>query len=179
MRKVVFKMHVSLDGYMRSPGGESDEWQFRSYDDDLTAWEVDLLWRSGTHAMGRLLYTEMCDYWPSSTEPWAAPMNEIPKVVFSRTLKRAEWKETRIASGDLAEEMDRLKRESGKDILVHGGAKLAQALAKLGLIDEYLLVVHPAVLAGGLPLFAHPMSLRLLGAKSFPRGTVLLTYAKA
>ncbi len=66
------------------------------YDHELAKWEVDLLGRAGTHAMGRYLCKEMADYWPSSTEVWAAPMNEIPKVVFSRTLKHADWKKTRI-----------------------------------------------------------------------------------
>jgi hypothetical protein len=80
-------------------------------------------------------------------------MNEIPKVVFSKTLKRAEWAETRIASGDLAEEVKRLKAEPGNDLIAYGGARLDQSLTRLGLVDEFRLMVQPAALGAGLPLF--------------------------
>jgi dihydrofolate reductase len=122
MRKVVLKMDMSLDGYV-GPLDEDAEWIMRDFDDELSQWVVDeVLWQAGTHVMGRATYEEMADHWPSSTAVFAAPMNEIPKVVFSKTLTSAEWPESRIAGGDLAEEMSRLKQEPGKDILVHGGS---------------------------------------------------------
>jgi dihydrofolate reductase len=95
----------------------------------------------------------MAAFWPTSTHDYARPMNEIPKVVFSRTLERADWLETRIARGDLAEEVGRLKREPGSDLIAYGGATLDQALSRLGLVDEYRLMVQPAALGAGLPLF--------------------------
>ena len=147
MRQVVLKMHVSLDGYVRAGDGDVMDWIFRTYDDELKAWEVDLLWQAGTHIMGRRLYEEMAAYWPTSTEVFAPPMNEIPKVVFSRT--------------------------------THGGAEFAQGLSRLGLIDEYRLIVHPVVLAGGLPLFKHQHDLKLLDARQFRGGAIALTYARA
>ena len=179
MRNAVLKIHVSLDGFIRDGAGDPMHWIFRTYDDQLRAWEVDTLWQAGVHVMGRGLYEEMAAYWPGSSEPYAPPMNEIPKVVFSRTLKGAAWRGTRVAGGDLAEEFARLKREPGKDILVHGGAALVQSLARLRLIDEYRLLVHPVVLAGDLALFRETMDLALIDTRSFPCGTVLMTYRPA
>jgi dihydrofolate reductase len=103
------------------PSGEV-ECIFRSFDDQLIENMVELLWQAGTHIMGRVTYHDMAAYWPSSSEPYAPPMNEIPKVVFSRRPFRAEWAGTTVATGDLTDEIARLKREPGKDILAHGGA---------------------------------------------------------
>lgn len=179
MRKVRFKIHTSLDGYVRGSDGDVMDWVFKTYDDALQQWEVDALWAAGTHIMGRNLYEEMAAYWPNSNEPFAPPMNEIPKVVFSKTLQDATWPGTRIASGDLAAEIERLKREPGQPILLHGGPALTQSIAELGLIDEYTVIIHPIVLAGGLPLFAKRIDLTLLDSKVFPAGAVALTYGRA
>ena len=178
MRNVVLKMHVSLDGYVKATSGDVMGWIFRTYDDELKAWEVDLLWQAGTHNMGRRLYEEMAAYWPTSTEEFAPPMNEIPKVVFSKTMRQADWAHSRISNGDVEEELACLKQESGKAILAHGGPEFAQSLSRLGLIDEYRLIVHPVFLAGGLPLFKEPMDLKLLSTRSFPAGAVALIYGR-
>jgi dihydrofolate reductase len=107
-------------------------------------------------------------------------MNKLPKVVFSKTLPAAEWAGSRVARGDLAEEIAALKSESGGEtIMAHGGAAFVQALSRLGLIDEYRLVIHPVALGNGLPLFkdlARPLRLDLAEAKSFPDGTVIHVY---
>ncbi|TMA86273.1 MAG: hypothetical protein E6J65_03520 [Deltaproteobacteria bacterium] len=102
--------------------------------------------------------------WPSSTEVFAAPMNEIPKVVFSTsrfvnpagnsTPAEASWAAARVAGGDLASEIARLKQESGKEIMAHGGAGFARSLVRLGLVDEYRLLIHPVALGRGLGLFS-------------------------
>jgi len=177
MRKALLKIHVSLDGYIRATGADPLGWMFRTYDEELRAWEVDLLRQAGVHVMGRVLYEEMAAYWPGSTEPWAPPMNEIPKVVFSKSLKEAPWRESRIADGDLAGEMAALKDEPGRDILVHGGAAIVRSLARLGLLDEYRFLVHPVVLGGGLALFhEQPLDLALVDSRRFPGGTVLMAY---
>jgi dihydrofolate reductase len=178
MRKVILKMHVSLDGFVARPDGGLD-WFRDAFDDELTAWEVEGLWQAGVHIMGRATYHDMAAYWPSSTEPFAPPMNELPKVVFSTTLKETDWEGTRVAHGDLAEEISRLKEEPGKDILAHGGASFAQSLSRLRLIDEYVLVVHPVALGEGLPVFADEIELKLLNAKTFDSGVLALTYARA
>ena len=93
--------------------------------------------------MGRRTYDDMAGYWPCSTEPFAPAMNEIPKVVFSRTLRQATWTASRVAGGDVADEIAALKRQPGKDILAHGGVRFARSLAYLGLVDEYRLLIHP------------------------------------
>lgn len=178
MRKVVLKMHVSLDGFVGGPDGELD-WFLGDFDDELTEWEVEGLWQAGVHIMGRATYHDMAAYWPNSTEPFAPPMNEIPKVVFSKTLKETEWEATRVVGGDLAEEISRLKAEPGKDILAHGGASFVQSLSGLRLVDEYVLVVHPVALGAGLPLFGDQIELKLLNAKTFDSGVLALTYAQA
>jgi dihydrofolate reductase len=128
MRKVILKMSASLDGYVGAPGGDVS-WIFPSIDADVTAWIVDVLWQAGTHIMGRVAYHDMAPYWPSSTELYAPPKNEIPKVVFSKTLKDADRQRTQVANGGLEEEIARLKQQPGKDILAHGGASFAWAAA--------------------------------------------------
>ena len=106
--------------------------------DDPSLKERKLGWMQdiGLHLMGRNTYEEMAGFWPTSDDPYAAPMNEIPKVVFSRTLERADWPDSRIARGALADEIAALKRESRKDLLAWGGATFAQSLSRLGLVDE-------------------------------------------
>jgi dihydrofolate reductase len=96
----------------------------------------------------------MAAHWPSASGPFAKPMNEIPKVVFSDSLASAGWGETTIAAGDLAEAITRLKQErSGGYLLAHGGARFARSLVETGLIDEYRLLIHPAVLGAGERIF--------------------------
>jgi dihydrofolate reductase len=176
LRRLVLKMDMSLDGYV-GPLGEDAEWVMRDFDDELSAYIVDqVLTQAGTHAMGRVTYEEMAGYWPTATSVFAAPMNEIPKVVFSRTLTSADWPESRIAAGELSEEVSRLKQEPGRDILVHGGAELVQSLSKLGLIDEYRVIVHPVALGDGAPLFGGPVDLELVNSRTFATGAVALTY---
>lgn len=126
--------------------------------------------------MGRKLYQEMAAYWLSSTEVFAPPMNEIPELVFSNTLTKTDWSNSRIAEGDAAEAVARPRREPGKDILAHGGSGFAQVLFRFGLVDEFRLIVHPAVRADGLALFSREMDLTLIGPKAFPGGAVALTY---
>jgi dihydrofolate reductase len=131
--------------------------------------------------MGRVTYEEMSGFWPTSTAEFAAPMNTIPKVVFSRTLVHADWATTTIASGDLADEVARLKAEPGGDIIVYGGYTLAQALSRADLVDEYRLVTRPVALGSGEPMFkdlAAGRRLALAEATPYPDGTVITVYRK-
>jgi dihydrofolate reductase len=179
MRRVVLQMSVTLDGYVAGPGGELD-WELAEEHPDVRAWKVASLRQVGTHIMGRVTYEAMAEYWPNATGDYADFMNKLPKVVFSNTLPAAEWAGSRVARGDLAEEIAALKSESGGEtIMVHGGAAFVQALSRLGLIDEYRLVIHPVALGNGLPLFkdlARPLRVDLAEAKSFPDGTVIHVY---
>ena len=205
-------MSMSLDGFVGGPNGEID-WIFKSMDDTAAAWTVDAIGKVGIHIMGSRTYQDMLSWWPYSNEPFAPPMNAIPKAVFTKTgsaekkeelttmaLKNASalgdrklkdqeaieknlesWKDPYVASGDLKEEIMRMKQRPGKDILAHGGAGFAQSLADTGLIDEYKLLIHPVALGKGLPLFSSipgPMDLKLIEATPFKGGAVAHIYAR-
>lgn len=178
MRQVILQMSVTLDGYVAGPGGDGD-WGLPPEHPDVRAWKIASLRQAGTHIMGRVTYEQMAGYWPTATGDYAAFMNDLPKVVFSKTLPTAEWATSRIARGDLAEEIAALKSEPGGEIFAHGGAAFVQALSRFGLIDEYRLVIHPVALGNGLPLFndlAKPLRLDLAEAKKFPGGAVIHVY---
>ena len=128
---------------------------------------------AGAHLMGAATYAGWAGYWPSASGPFAKPMNEIPKVVFSDSLASADWGETTIASGDLADAVTRLKRERpGGYLLAHGGARFARSLVETGLIDEYRLVIHPVVLGAGERLFLAPLAIEPVSTTVFSGGAV-------
>ncbi len=177
MRQVALQMSMSLDGYVASgrehPGASVPE------DAELIRWKIDRVAKAGAHLMGRVTYQEMAAYWPRSTHPYAAPMNDIPKVVFSKTLSQASWPTTRIARGDLATEIAVLKQEPGPDVIAWGGATFAAALAAQGLIDEYCLAIQPVAVGRGQALFAElpaALHLELIEARSFECGVVVHIY---
>lgn len=178
MRELVLQMGVSIDGYVANRDGAHD-WGYQGEDPATREWKLDSLWGAGAHVMGRQTYEDMAAIWPNSSSDVAAAMNEIPKVVFSKTLKRAEWPESQIAAGELAPEVARLKGEEGGYLLAHGGAKFAQALSREGLVDEYRLVIHPAALGDGLALFKdlpHRLALELADARTYSTGVALHVY---
>jgi dihydrofolate reductase len=183
MRKLVLMMGVSLDGLVARPG------QFRGgesgvppEDPALKARKLAWLREADLHLMGRVTYEEMASFWPTSDDEYAKPMNDLPKVVFSATLTTADWPETTIAHGDLAGEISALKRQPGQDMIAWGGAAFAQSLSRLGLVDEYRLVLQPVALGDGLPLFAGltaPLVLDLIEARAYADGSVLHIYRPA
>lgn len=178
MRKLILQMQVSLDGFVAGPKGELD-WIFADFDGGLERWTIEKLWQAGAHLMGSATYRDMAAYWPNSGETFAAPMNQIPKVVFSRSPLDASWPETRVMSGNLAEAVARLKSEAGGDLLAHGGTRFAQSLVRAGLIDDYRLIVHPIALGNGLRLFPDspmPIRLKLVEAIPFESGAIAMTY---
>lgn len=177
MRQVTLLMSMSLDGYVASdrehPGAAIPE------DAELVSWKLDRIGRAGAHLMGRVTYQEMAGFWPSSTDPYAAPMNDIPKVVFSKTLSAASWPTTRIARGDMAAEIAALKQAPGPDVIAWGGASFAAALAAQGLVDEYCLAIQPVAIGRGQALFGElpaAARLKLTGARSFGCGVVVNIY---
>jgi dihydrofolate reductase len=179
MRNVILYMSMSLDGFVGSdrehPGTAIPE------GDKLKQWKLERVRAAGAHLMGRVTYSEMASYWPQADDPYAAPMNDIPKVVFSTTLSddEASWPATRVARGDLATEIGTIKAEAGPDVIVWGGGRLAGALAAADLIDEYRLLVQPLVLGTGQALFDQlPVSrhLQLVDATPYPSGIVVQVY---
>lgn len=168
----------SIDRPTRTPGAGG--WGLAPEDPALN--ERKLKWLRndiGLHLMGRDTYEEMAEAWPASDDPYAAPMNDIPKVVFSRTLERADCADSRIARGDLAEEITALKRQPDKDMIACGGAAFAQSLTRLELVDEYRLILQPVALGDGLPLFkdlSAPLRLELVDAQTYRTGAALHVY---
>jgi len=182
VRQVVLQFWVSLDGYSCDEGTALYRVMEEISDDEHEAYFVTKLRRAGTHIMGRVTYQDMAEFWPKSDHPIAAPMNDIPKVVFSRTLEAAAWPESRIASGDTAQEIARLKQEPGGEIVAHGGTQFVRSLIRLGLVDEYRLYVLPVAAGEGAPLFTdlvRPVVLRLVTSRAFPSGILELVYSPA
>jgi len=177
VRKLVLMMGVSLHGLVARPGKfGAGGWGLPPEDPGPESAEARLARKAGLHLMGRHTYEEMAGFWPTSDDKYAKPMNDTPKVVFSKTLTTADWPQSTIASGDLADEISALKREPGKDMIAWEGAAFAQSLTRLGLVDEYRLVHQPVAPGNGLPLFAGltaPLVLDLIEAQPYGDGTVL------
>ena len=178
MRRLILQTGVSIDGYVAALD-RSHPWGYEGEDEATKRWKLESVSGAGAHLMGRITYQEMAEAWPTSTSDYARPMNEIPKVVFSTTLQHADWPETTIARGDLGDEIGRLKREPGNDLIAYGGARFAQALSRRRLIDEYRLMIQPAALGAGLPLFdelAAPLHFELVEARTDASGVAIHVY---
>jgi dihydrofolate reductase len=172
MTSVILKMSVSLDGYV-APADGSSGWEAAGRSPDGASWTLETVSNAGVHLMGAATYARWAGFWPSAPGPFAKPMNDIPKVVFSNSLESADWAETTIASGDLTEAVTRLKQEqTGGYLLAQGGVRFARSLVETGLIDEYRLVVHPVVLGAGERLFTEPLTLQPVSTTAFSRGAV-------
>jgi dihydrofolate reductase len=182
MRKVIYSMGVSLDGFIAGPNGEID---WSAPDEELHRFHNEQAREVGLNLYGRRLH-EVMTYWETADESPSAPEHEIefariwketPKIVFSRTLERVEGN-ARLVRDNIAEEVARLKEQPGKDMAL-GGAGLASTFIKLGLIDEFRPFVHPAVLGGGTPYFP-PMderiNLHLVETRTFGSGVVYVRY---
>jgi len=177
MAELVLKMAVSLDGYV-APADGSGDWAAAGGSDDARDWTVETVSSAGTHLIGAATYAGWAGYWPSAAGPFAKPMNEIPKVVFSNSLTSADWDQTTIVAGDLAEAITRLKRErSGGYLLAHGGVRFARSLVETGLIDEYRLMIHPVVLGAGERLFRAPLAIEPVSTTVFSGGGVAHVFA--
>jgi len=181
VRDLILKMSMSLDGFVSDMDGRNT-WMFGA-DQEAKAWSVDYIWNAGLHIMGSRTFRDMAAWWPTSTDQFAAPMNQIPKAVFSRRGSTAKtgntsaaldearavnagngssaalqpgadsWADAYVASGDLADEIATLKAQDGKPIMAHGGVSFARSLVAAGLVDQFALFVAPVALGKGLPLF--------------------------
>jgi dihydrofolate reductase len=186
MRKIILMMSVSLDGFIERPDRRID-WHL--VDDELHSHFNGQLREMGAFLNGRVTYELMAGFWPtadsdpSSTGPmveFAGIWREMPKIVFSRSLERADWNTT-IVRDVVVEEIMALKRQPGGDLAL-GGADLAAAFMRHDLIDEYRLYVHPVLIGQGKPLFPvsdAEINLRLTGTRAFRNGVALLHYRRA
>jgi dihydrofolate reductase len=178
-RRVVAGLFMTLDGVVDSPG----LWQSRYFDEEVADLIASSLAQSDVLLLGRRTYQEFAEYWPSqgSESPLARQMNETPKLVVSTTLETVEWANSSLVTGNLAEELAKLKR-AGKNIRIPGSPAVVESLLRDGLLDELALLVHPIVVGGGRRLFedgAFCTALRLVDSRSFGTGVVSLTYASA
>ncbi|HEV2441626.1 MAG TPA: dihydrofolate reductase family protein [Steroidobacteraceae bacterium] len=211
MRELILKMSISIDGFVASSDGGA-KWIFETGDAKSAEWTVKTIWDASLHIMGGRTFRDMAAYWPTSTEVYAPPMNQIPKAVFSKqgasilhgadttaALRDAlanarpeqrgalqpgadSWTQAYVATGDLKDEITKLKAQHGKPIIAHGGSSFARSLVALGVIDQYALLVHPVALGKGQPLFAGlsaPRILELVSSTTFPRGSVAQVYRPA
>ncbi|MES9537607.1 dihydrofolate reductase family protein [Actinomadura sp. NPDC000600] len=185
MRSVIYSMAVSLDGYIVGPDGG---FGWAAPDEEVFRFSIDEIQGVGVHLMGRRLYETML-YWETgdqvssfddSEREWAALWNPLPKVVFSTTLTEVRGN-ARLASGGLAEEIERLRAEPGEGSIAIGGATLAGQAADLGLIDEYRVRVYPVLVGGGIPYYPQhkrQADLELVETRTFAR-VVYLHYRMA
>jgi dihydrofolate reductase len=187
MRKVIASVFETLDGYMVGPN-EDMSWVMDNFNDEMAEYAGDLMESMDTILLGRVTYEIMTNFWPANTQetaPGADKMNNTPKVVFSRTLDKAEWgkhNNARVVREHASEEIAKLKGLPGKNMVIYGSANLIQGFSQLGLIDEYQLLVHPLVMGAGKPLFANmtnPLNLKLLRTEVYKNGVVVLYYEPA
>lgn len=170
---------VTLDGYFEGHKPWEIDWHESVWGEELERLSIEQLRTAEQLLFGRVTYEGMAAHWPSQKGEVADLMNRIPKVVFSRTLPKAEWNNARIVRGEAEEEVARLKREARKDLFIFGSANFASTLMPHGLIDEYRLCVTPLLLGGGTPLFKvgpTRSKLRLLEARPLASGGVILRY---
>jgi dihydrofolate reductase len=185
MRKLKLQVQMSIDGFVAGPNGEMD-WMVWSWDDKLKNYVAELTESIDTILLGRKMAGGFISHWTNViTKPdapdYAAAKKfvDTPKVVFSKTLGKSEWENTVIAKGDLVDEIKKLKNQSGKDIIVYGGASFNSALVKAGLIDDFHLFVNPVVLGKGMAIFKEinqKHNLRLEKSIPFECGITLLNY---
>ncbi len=192
MRNVVLHMMVTVDGCVAGPNGELD-WLFTIQSEQRDRYVFDLYRSTDGVLVGGATYPGLAEYWPAAEtdansregdREFARLMNALPKYVFSRSLDKVAWSNSQLLKGDVAEEVARLKQQPGRNLVLTGGYKIAQTFVKLGLIDEYQLIVHPVVLSKGLRLFDvddldGAMNLKLAAATPFDAGVVALHYLKA
>jgi dihydrofolate reductase len=184
MRKLVVFNHVSLDGYFVDANGSMSFAHKGNQDAEWDAFVAGNASGGGMLLFGRITYELMASFWPTpfaadSMPVVAKQMNDLSKVVFSRTLDKASWNNTKLVKGDLADEIRKMKKESGKDMVILGSGNIVSQLAQHGLIDEYQIVVNPIALGKGRTMFdgiKERVPLKLTKTRTFGNGNVLLCY---
>ncbi|XXM72358.1 dihydrofolate reductase family protein [Lysinibacillus sphaericus] len=187
MRKLVLFLHSSLDGFVEGPQGEMDiGWV--SYDVDLEKYAKEILSSADTVMWGRGTYQMMHSYWPSVPSNPSASQHErdhaewiekTEKIVFSTTLEKVEWNNSRLVKEDVVNEIKNLKQQPGQDMVILGSPRFAHSLMQLDLIDEYKITVSPVLIGSGLPLFEgikEKNKLKLIENRTFDSGAIGLIY---
>ena len=185
MRKVILSNLVTLDGFFEGPNKELD-WHI--VDEEFNEYAIDLLSKVDALLFGRVTYQLMADYWPAAATNPSTPksdleiadkMNNLPKIVFSKTLQEVKWNNSRLVKENIAEEISKMKQQPGKDMVIFGSGSIVSTFMQHGLIDEYRIIVNPVVLGNGNPLFKginDKQNLKLLKTRVFSSGVVILYY---
>ncbi len=194
MSKLTVSTFVSLDGVMQAPGGRKEDpsggfkyggWMFPYGDAELLKSIETWFSQAGSFLLGRKTYQIFAGYWPKVTDPnhpIAAPLNQLPKYVASKTLKKVAWNNSTLLKGDAVAAIKKLKAAKGKELQVHGSGDLLQTLLKAQLIDELRIMTFPVVLGKGKRLFgsgARPLAMNLVDAKRTASGVMIQVYRPA
>ena len=181
MRKLFAFNMISLDGFFEGPDHDIN---WHNVDNEFNDFAIEQTSAVGALLFGRVTYQLMESYWPTPAalkdDPEIAGlMNNLPKIVISKTLEKAEWNNTRIIKDNIQGEILNLKKQPGKDLAVFGSANLLSALMQMDLVDEHRVIVNPLLLGQGTPLFKRMgdrINLRLLKSRTFQSGNILLCY---
>jgi len=184
MRKIIVSNYITLDGFFAGPKGEID---WFVWDDETASYSREMMASIDTILFGRATYELMAGYWPTASPPAEDPviinfMNNSPKIVFTRSLAKPDWNNTRVVREFGKDEILKMKQGPGRDMVIYGSGSIVSTLTRMGLIDEYLLFVNPVVLGSGKPMFIglqNKVDLKLLGTRTFQCGVVLLRYQLA
>jgi dihydrofolate reductase len=187
MAKIVITEFVSLDGVVEDPGGIKDfkhgGWSFEiDRGEEGERFKLEETLHTEALLLGRVTYEEFAAAWPSRNGEFADRFNGLPKYVISSTLTDPEWNNSTVLSGEVVEEVSRLKRDLDGDIVVHGSVQLARTLLEQDLVDELRLMVYPVVLGAGERLFGETgdkKPLRLVSAKAVGDGVTILIFEPA
>lgn len=183
MRKLVMWNLVTLDGFFEGPKSWDLGFHEQVWGEELERFSIEQFASIGALVFGRVTYEGMASYWTTAKGEIADFMNSVSKVVFSRTLSKADWNNTRLLKASPEQEIAKMKREQGKDLYIFGSADLSSTLARKRLIDEYRLCLVPVVLGAGKPLFkpgSEMPKMRLLEARPLKKsGAVILRYEPA
>jgi dihydrofolate reductase len=179
MRKLKLQVQMTVDGYIAGNNGEMD-WTAQDWDDKLKKYVREITEPIDCIILGRKLAQGFIPHWASHPEEEGADkFNSTKKVIFTKTLEKSEWDNTVLAKGDLVEEIVKLKKQDGKDIIAYGGATFVSALIKHGLIDEFHLFINPTAIGKGMSIFKEldgKQNLVLVKSTSFNCGIVVLNY---
>lgn len=183
IRKLKLQVQMTVDGFVGTENGELD-WMNMNWDNKIMDYVNELTDSVDTILLGRKMTEGFISYWtsvkPDSSEyPFARKMVDKLKVVFTKTLDKSKWENTKIAKGNLVEEINALKNKSGKDIIVYGGAIFVSSLIKNNLIDDYHLFINPSAIGKGLPIFKEinkNFGLKLVKSIAFDCGIVMNQY---
>ncbi|MFD0793230.1 dihydrofolate reductase family protein [Mucilaginibacter litoreus] len=183
MRKLKLQMQLSVDGFVAGPNGEMD-WITWNWSDDIKAYVQEVTEPVDTILLGRVLAEGFIPVWKErsadpSADAFTHKMVNAPKLVFTKTLTAHGWENTTLATGDIVEEVTKLKNADGGDIVAYGGARFAASLIKYNLIDEYHFFINPTVIGKGMSIFNAldtKLSLKLERAQQFECGISLLKY---